>query len=283
MLDAAASMLENMTLAKPVVPYQGALRRPRGFAAAVSLHVLARAVRGAPVPAPQLHAHCLVVGVERPDGLFAAPELWGMFTGGAPLEGGAVGRAMLAERLVDLGFRVAQEGRYFEIAGVPAPLLASMSSRTREVTAAIREREADGRELGSRERAVVALVTRLPKGEEATPATTAAAWAATRGRFGFDAGGVEALRDGPGFAAGVEKRRAQVETVASGRRVPGARTVGGRSGSDGRSAAAAGARRSRVAFLECAAGRLRLAEALAAEPEEVPAEEAGESPRKAAA
>jgi conjugative relaxase-like TrwC/TraI family protein len=250
MLAAAEAMLENMTLAKPVVPHLGALRLPHGFAAAAALHVLARAARGAPVPAPQLHVHCLVVGVKRPDGLFAAPELWGMFSRGAPLEGGAVGRAKLAERLVELGFEIVQEDRYFEIAGVPPELIAQMSSRTREVTAATREREQEaGRELSNRERAAIALMTRMPKTDEALPARTVAEWAEVTARFGFTAQRVEALREGHGFAADLEQRSARVATAISGRRSPGR--------------SPRSARASRAILLECAAGRLRLAEAMA--------------------
>jgi conjugative relaxase-like TrwC/TraI family protein len=249
MVAAAEAVLENMTMSKPVVAHKRALWPACGFAAAAALHVVARAARGTAVPAPQLHVHGLVAGVERSDGFFASPELSGMFKHGAPLEGGAVGRAKLAERLVDLGFEIEQEGRFFEIAGVPRELLEEMSPRAREVEARIRAREREsGRELSDRQRAVVALETRRPKGKEASLTRTVASWAETAARFDFDAERIERLRQGPGFAARLEERVAAVTARASARRQA--------SGGEDSPAEA------RALLLECAAGRLRLAESL---------------------
>jgi conjugative relaxase-like TrwC/TraI family protein len=201
MIAAADAVLENMTMSKPVVAHRRSLWPAEGFAAAASLHVVARAARGAPVPSPQLHVHGLVVGVERSDGYFASPELSHMFKYGAPLEGGAVGRAKLAERLVDLGFEIAQRGRFFEVAGVPAGLLEEMSARSREVEAGIRERERErGRKLSNRQRAAVAMETRLPKGREPSLERTAAVWAEAAARYGFDRGRIAELRRGGGLA-----------------------------------------------------------------------------------
>jgi conjugative relaxase-like TrwC/TraI family protein len=196
MLEAAAAMLEWMTTTMPVVSFRRALQPAVGFAAALALHVTARSAPGHEVPAPQLHVHSVLLGVERSDGLFAAPELSGFFKRGAPLEGGAVGRARLAESLADLGFGIEAEtgrnGRFFEIAGVPAGLVQCMSARTRDVEAKVLEREAaQGRSLTSRERAVAALQTRAPKRAGLRPAEIAAVWRRQAEEFNF---GQEALK-----------------------------------------------------------------------------------------
>jgi conjugative relaxase-like TrwC/TraI family protein len=249
MIAAAEAMLENMTMAKPVVAHRRSLWPARGYAAAASLHVVARAARGSTIPSPQLHVHALVVGVERSDGYFASPELSGMFKHRAPLEGGAVGRALLAERLVDLGFEIDQRGRYFEIAGVPTGLSAEMSARAREVDTGIRERERiSGRELNGRQRAAVALETRLPKNKEPSLMRTVAAWAEAAARHDFGPKRIEELRYGQGFAAPLEDRLALVASRASARQ----RAIGGE----------VSAAEARALLLECAAGHLRLEESL---------------------
>lgn len=231
MLDAAAAMLANMTSGNRVVADKGTLTAAKGFAAAAALHVLARAARDDPVPAPQLHVHGIVVGVERGDGFFASPELSGFFKRRAPLEGGAVARLALAERLVDLGFTVEPDGRYFAVRGVPKGLADRLSGRSREVEREVADRERQrGRNLNSLERSVVALQTRRPKNHEATPAETVAAWAACAAEFDFDTAAVEALRTGRGFNG------------------------------------AAIAASDRIEYLERAAGRLRLREAVAGAP-----------------
>ncbi|MBS1679766.1 MAG: relaxase domain-containing protein [Actinobacteria bacterium] len=247
MMAAADAVLENMTMSKPVVAHRRSLWPAAGFAAAASLHVVARAARRAPVPAPQLHVHGLVVGVERADGYFASPELSRMFKYGAPLEGGAVGRAKLAERLVDLGFEIEQRDRFFEVAGVPAGLLEEMSARSREVEAGIREREREwGRELSNRQRAAVAMETRLPKGQEPALERTVGAWAEVATRHGFDRGRIAELRRGGGFAGALDQRLAAVVSSASRRQ----RAIRGK----------VTEAEARALVLECAAGLLRLEE-----------------------
>jgi conjugative relaxase-like TrwC/TraI family protein len=248
MLAAADAMLENMTMAKPVVAHQRALWPARGFAAAAALHVLARAAGGDAEPSPQLHVHSIVVGVERDDGFFASPELSGMFKYGAPLEGGAVARAKLAERLVDMGFEIVRTGRFFELQGVPEGLVRRMSGRTKDVEAGIRAREkARGKQLTLGEKAVVALETRVPKRQEAGLEETVAAWTAQATEFGFGPYAVDALRSGSGFSGDADKRRAQVAADVRKRM----RAIG--------PAPSVGATRALV--FECAAGRLRLDEA----------------------
>jgi hypothetical protein len=252
MVAAADAVLENMTMSKPVVAHKRSLWPAEGFAAAASLHVVARAARGVPVPSPQLHVHGIVVGVERSDGYFASPELSHMFKYGAPLEGGAVGRAKLAERLVDLGFEIEQRGRFFEVAGVPAGLLEEMSARSREVEAGIRERERErGRELSNRQRAAIALETRLPKSKEPSLARTVGAWAEAAARFGFDSERIAEIRCGTGFADGLDQRLAAVVSTASARQ----RAIRGK----------VTEAEARALLLECAAGRLRLGETMRSE------------------
>jgi conjugative relaxase-like TrwC/TraI family protein len=244
MIAAADAMLANMTEAKPVVAHHRMLHCARGFAAAAALHVMARAARGNPVPSPQLHVHGIVLGVERGDGFFASPELSGMFKHGAPLEGGAVARAKLAEILVDMGFEIDQEGRFFEIRGVPKGLIHRMSGRTKDVEARIRQREgARGKTLTNRERAVVALETREAKSREASLEEAVAVWAAHAGDFDFGAATVNKLLRGSGFAGSLEARTSAVLRLSRTKRP--AASIG----------------EARAAVFESAAGRLTLEEA----------------------
>jgi conjugative relaxase-like TrwC/TraI family protein len=255
MINATEAMLECMTQTKPVVKYQGQLTSAHGFAAAATLHVMARTAEGERVPSPQLHVHGVVVGVERADGLFASPELSGMFKAGAPLEGGAVARAKLAEQLLDIGFEIESEtgtlGRFFEIRRVPRGLLSRMSGRTRDVEAKVRERQqARGARLTNEERAVAALQTRARKGREASTEEIAALWRAQADEFGFRSASVEALACGGGWLSpGLTSR--QAATRAAVLRRLGERGPGLSRGE------------TRAIVLECAAGRLRLDEALA--------------------
>lgn len=254
MLAAAAAMVEHMTQTKPVVSQARSLQPASGFAAAAALHVTARTAQGERVSWPQLHVHGVVVGVERPDGFFASPELSGMFKHGAPLEGGAVARAKLAELLVEVGFEIdagtGRGGRFFEIRGVPRGLVALMSARGREVAASVKEREAaKGKALTNGERAVIALQTRRPKSEEAPAEHAVAAWREHAEQFGFGPAQVDALRHGSRLSGGLEKRRAAVRAAALPR-------LGPRGPMLSRGEAAA-------LVLECAAGRLRLSEAFA--------------------
>jgi conjugative relaxase-like TrwC/TraI family protein len=195
MLDAADAMLAHMTTACPVVAYRRQLAPARGFAAAAALHVLARAAHGEPVPAPQLHVHGVVVGVERHDGFFAAPELAGMYRNGAPLAGGAAARRRLAEHLAGLGFGIRPREQYFEIEGVPEELRLRMSGRARDVETSVRARERTrGKPLTGLERSVAALQTRPPKSAEAALDRTVAAWDEQSAAFGFGPKVVERLR-----------------------------------------------------------------------------------------
>jgi len=209
MLTAAEAMLVEMTERKPVVAFQRSLIPAEGFAAVAALHVVARAARGEKVPWPQLHVHGVVVGVGRCDGFFASPELSGMYRRGAPLEGGAVARASLAESLVELGFGIEPRGRFFEVRGVPRELVARMSGRAREVAMVVGERErAAGRPLTQRERAVVAMQTRQPKSGELPVTMARASWDEVAAECSFDRTSVSALRNGGGFNGATAEHRA---------------------------------------------------------------------------
>jgi len=104
-------------------------------------HTTARAVADQ-VPDPQLHSHVLLHAARRRDGRFVAIDsrTWLQHQ----REVGAAYRSELARELATLGFSV-QRGtgrgeRYFELAGVPQPLLDRWSSRHHQVQAAIRDR-----------------------------------------------------------------------------------------------------------------------------------------------
>jgi conjugative relaxase-like TrwC/TraI family protein len=104
-------------------------------------HTTARAVADQ-VPDPQLHSHVLLHAAQRRDGRLVAIDsrTWLQHQ----REVGAAYRTELARELAMLGFSV-QRGtgrgeRYFELAGVPQPLLDRWSSRHHQVQAAIRDR-----------------------------------------------------------------------------------------------------------------------------------------------
>jgi hypothetical protein len=100
------------------------------FAAAVTLHVRRRAAPGSTgVPGPLLHAHCHLAAVLSPGGALRVPDGAMVSADWAIPAGGAAGRAVLADKLRKLGFRIEAETgpgrRYFEIAGVPEGMLRS--------------------------------------------------------------------------------------------------------------------------------------------------------------
>jgi conjugative relaxase-like TrwC/TraI family protein len=197
MIDAANAGLEHMIETKPVIQGQGVVAS--GFAASASLQVMARRAQGDVVPAPQLHVHGIVVGVD--DGTrLRTPDPAALFKDDAPLEGGAVFRARLAERLAELGFEIractGRGSRFFEIAGVPDGLVDRMSPRAREVRRMIAQiEERTGERLAGRELGAVALLSRTAKTKGLTPQEIARVWDAQAQDFRFDERTVEALRD----------------------------------------------------------------------------------------
>jgi len=104
-------------------------------------HTTARAVADQ-VPDPQLHSHVLLHAAHRRDGRLVATDsrTWLQHQ----REVGAAYRTELARELATLGFSVergtGRGERYFELAGVPQPLLDRWSSRHHQVQAAIRDR-----------------------------------------------------------------------------------------------------------------------------------------------
>ena len=114
-------------------------------------HSTARAVEDQ-VPDPQLHSHVLLHGAVRKDGKVMAIDSRSWLV--HQREVGAAYRSILAHELHHLGFGIergtGRGGRYFEIAGIPQPLLDRWSSRHHQVQSAIRARLADqARELQS--------------------------------------------------------------------------------------------------------------------------------------
>ena len=104
-------------------------------------HTTARAVADQ-VPDPQLHSHVLLHAARRRDGRVVAIDsrTWLQHQ----REVGAAYRTELARGLATLGFKIERRRgrgeRYFELAGVPQPLLDRWSSRHHQVQAAIRDR-----------------------------------------------------------------------------------------------------------------------------------------------
>jgi conjugative relaxase-like TrwC/TraI family protein len=104
-------------------------------------HTTARAVADQ-VPDPQLHSHVLLHAAQRRDGRLVAIDsrTWLQHQ----REVGAAYRTELARELATLGFKIergtGRGERYFELAGVPQPLLDRWSSRHHQVQAAIRDR-----------------------------------------------------------------------------------------------------------------------------------------------
>jgi conjugative relaxase-like TrwC/TraI family protein len=197
MIDAANAGLEHMLLTKPVIQGQGV--PASGFAASASLQVTARRAHGDVVPAPQLHVHGVVVGVDDGESL-RTPDTAALMKHDAPLEGGAVFRARLAERLVELGFQIractGRGGRFFEVMGVPDGLIDRMSPRAREVRRMIAQiEERTGERLTGREVGAVALLARTAKTTELAAQEIARVWDAQAQDFRFDEHTVEGLRD----------------------------------------------------------------------------------------
>jgi conjugative relaxase-like TrwC/TraI family protein len=116
-------------------------------------HTTARAV-DQQVPDPQLHSHVLLHAAVRRDGRLVAIDSRSWLV--HQREVGAAYRTELAQELQALGFSVVRGtgrgGRYFEIDGIPQPLLDRWSSRHHQVQAAITER------VGRQERELAVII-----------------------------------------------------------------------------------------------------------------------------
>jgi conjugative relaxase-like TrwC/TraI family protein len=157
--------------------------------AAAYRHTTARGVSGADAPDPQLHTHVVISGAVREDGRIVAVASRPVFRGAR--EVGAFYRSALAQELAGEGYAIEQgtgrDGRYFEIAGVPARLRDAFSGRHREIAkAAERFRAKHGRAPERGELRDLALENRRAK-ELATRGDLQRVWARTGEQHGFGA------------------------------------------------------------------------------------------------
>ena len=203
-LEAARRTLDFMATQKACVhrrdPDGNRYReRAAGVAAALSLHVTARQAASDRAPAPQLHVHGVVVGLLRQDGALVTPDPWAWFRNNAAREGGALGRALLAEQLAGRGYEIeadtGKRNRYFELGGVPEGVRAAFSGRAREVeTRAAALALARGSRVRGGALAVIAKETRAPK-TKLDHAEVVSWWDAVASEHGFGRREAEALRD----------------------------------------------------------------------------------------
>lgn len=173
--------------------------RAAGVAAALSLHVTARQAAGDRAPAPQLHVHGVVVGLLRQDGALVTPDPWAWFRNNAAREGGALGRALLAEQLAGRGYEIepdtGKRNRYFELRGVPDALRTAFSGRAREVeTRAAALALARGSKIRGGALAVIAKETRAPK-TKLDHAEVVSWWDAVASEHGFGRREADGLRN----------------------------------------------------------------------------------------
>ena len=150
-------------------------------------HTTARGVSGAEAPDPQLHTHVVISGAVREDERIVAVASRPVFRG--LREVGAFYRSALAEELVAEGYPIDQgtgkDGKYFEIAGVPAELRNTFSKRHREIAhAAERFRAKHGRAPERGEIRDIALENRRAK-DLTTRGDLQRAWARTGEHHGF--------------------------------------------------------------------------------------------------
>jgi conjugative relaxase-like TrwC/TraI family protein len=152
-------------------------------------HTTARGVSGADAPDPQLHTHVVISGAVREDERIVAVASRPVFRG--LREVGAFYRSALAEELANEGYPIeqgtARDGKYFEIAGVPAGLRDAFSNRHREIAqAAERFRAKHGRAPERGEIRDLALENRRSK-DLATRSDLQRVWAKTGEHHGFGA------------------------------------------------------------------------------------------------
>ena len=146
-------------------------------------HTTARGVSGAEAPDPQLHTHVVISGAVREDDRIVAVASRPVFRG--LREVGAFYRSALAQELAAEGYPIDQgtgkDGKYFEIAGVPAELRNAFSKRHREIAhAAERFRAKHGRAPERGEIRDIALENRRAK-DLTTRGDLQRVWAADRG------------------------------------------------------------------------------------------------------
>ncbi len=150
-------------------------------------HTTARGVSGAEAPDPQLHTHVVISGAVREDDRIVAVASRPVFRG--LREVGAFYRSALAQELAAEGYPIEQgtgkDGKYFEIAGVPAELRNAFSKRHREIAhAAERFRAKHGRAPERGEIRDIALENRRAK-DLTTRGDLQRVWERTGQRHGF--------------------------------------------------------------------------------------------------
>ena len=164
--------------------------RARRMLAAEFVHTSSRLTRdqeSGGVPDPQLHSHVLVLGAERMNGRFAAVESRELFR--SARVNGAWYRAELAHGLQELGLeittRTGNDGRYFELAGVPQQLSERWSMRAVEIERRARVfRTRYGRDPRAGELASITLATRGTK-TRAPSVDVDQAWRAVGEEYGL--------------------------------------------------------------------------------------------------
>ena len=152
-------------------------------------HTTARGVSGAEAPDPQLHTHVVITGAIRDDERIVAVASRPVFRG--IREVGAFYRSALAQELTGEGYPIEQgtgnDGKYFEIAGVPSGLRDAFSNRHREIArAAERFRAKHGRAPERGEIRDLALENRRAK-DLMTRGDLQRVWKRTGERHGFGA------------------------------------------------------------------------------------------------
>lgn len=124
------------------------------------------------VPDPQLHDHVVIANMALRGGSepkWVAIDSRELFRVAG--EAGAIYRAELAGGLQRLGYGIRREGRYFEVEGLSARLREAFSSRSEEVSAAIRRfMDEHGRPPTIAERKALVVLSREPKSVDHTPA-----------------------------------------------------------------------------------------------------------------
>jgi conjugative relaxase-like TrwC/TraI family protein len=141
----AAAVREAIGYIRSTVPtvrrrYGGAVVEEcaRDLVAAEYRHTTARSVVVGEMPDPQLHSHVVISAAIREDNRLVAVASRPVFR--AARDAGAYYRSALAQQLILRGYEIeagtGKHGRYFEIAGVPRPMLDAFSARSREVAEA---------------------------------------------------------------------------------------------------------------------------------------------------
>jgi len=134
-----AAVRETFDYLRSTVPVIAPKRIPQvanDWYAAAFTHTTSRAVKGRR-PDPHLHTHIVVTSALGSDGRVRAIRDRALYRAGR--EGGAYYRAALAANLADEGFAIrsgtGNDGRYFELDGIPQDLCEELSGRHRELVA----------------------------------------------------------------------------------------------------------------------------------------------------